>query len=221
VNKNQLKAVQIAQEILKAIKPRVGITEKQLAQEIKRLLKKHKAKSAFRLLVGSGKNSAVPHCYATSKKIKPGELVMVDFGANYKGYCSDVTRMFVMGKPDKRQKWLLTIVKQAQKKAIKMVRAGRPCSEIDKAARDYIKKQCFKYCGIIKQDCPGDCFIHSTGHGIGKKVHQLPRISLKSRARLKAGQIITIEPGVYVKGWGGVRIEDMVLVTKKGCKVLT
>ncbi len=206
MNKNQLKAIQIAKQIFKSIKPRVGITEKELAQEIRKLLKEHGARSAFRILVGSGKNAAIPHCYATNKKIKPGELVMVDFGANYKGFCSDITRTFVMGKPSKKQKKLLSLVKAAQKKAIKQVKAGVKCSIIDKVARDHLK---------------GHYFIHSTGHGIGKKVHQKPRISLKSKETLKAGQVITVEPGVYLKGWGGVRIEDMVLVTKKGCKVLT
>jgi len=206
VNKNQLKAIQIAKQILQSIKPRVGIAEKELAQEIRKLLKKHGARSAFRILVGSGENAAIPHCYATNKKIMPGELVMVDFGANYKGYCSDVTRTFVMGKPNKKQKKLLSLVKAAQKKAIKQVKAGVKCSIIDKVARDHLK---------------GHYFIHSTGHGVGKKVHQKPRISLASKERLKAGQVITIEPGIYIKGWGGVRIEDMVLVTKRGCKILT
>jgi Xaa-Pro aminopeptidase len=92
---------------------------------------------------------------------------------------------------------------------------------VDIAAREYIKRYCFETCHISEKVCTGDCFIHTTGHGIGCKVHQLPRISLKSRARLEKGMIITVEPGIYIKGWGGVRIEDMVLVTKTGHRVLT
>jgi Xaa-Pro aminopeptidase len=221
VNKFQLKAVQIAAKVLRVIKPRVGMTEKQLAQEIKTLLGKHGARSAFRILVGSGKNSAVPHCCPKHKKIKTGELVIVDFGANYKGYCSDLTRTFVMGNPDKRKKMLLKVIRTAQARAIKIVKEGRRCFEVDQQARDYIKRQCVKYCGIIRKNCPGDCFIHSTGHGIGRKVHQAPKISLRNKNRLKAGQVITVEPGIYIKGWGGIRIEDMVLVTKRGARVLT
>lgn len=221
MNKKQLKAIQIAKKVLKIIKPRIGITERKLARKIKALLEKHGAKSAFRILVGSGTNSAIPHCYASNKKIKPGELVIVDFGANYKGFCSDLTRTFVMGKPDKRQRMLLRVIRTAQAKALKIVKAGRRCSRVDQVARDHIKKQCAKYCGIIRKNCPGDCFLHSTGHGIGRKVHQAPRISLRNKSRLKAGQVITIEPGIYIKGWGGIRIEDMVLVTKRGAKRLT
>jgi Xaa-Pro dipeptidase len=146
---------------------------------------------------------------------------MVDFGACYQGYRSDVTRTFVMGKPDKRQAMLIKIVSQTQKKAIQAVKAGVLCGTIDKTARDFIKKHCFKHCQVSKKLCPGDCFIHSTGHGIGMKTHQFPRISLKSKTRLKNGMIITIEPGVYVKGWGGVRFEDMVRVTKSGAEILT
>ena len=105
--------------------------------------------------------------------------------------------------------------------AIKAVKAGVDCREIDLVAREYIRRFCFKHCGISEKKCGGDCFIHTTGHGVGRKVHQAPRISLKSREKLKAGMVITVEPGIYLKGWGGIRIEDMVLVTKTGCNVLT
>lgn len=135
---------------------------------------------------------------------------MIDFGAVYNGYRSDMTRTVIVGKFSKRQKRIYFVVKEAQKRAIFAVKAGVRCSEVDHAAREYIRQKGF-----------GKYFVHSTGHGIGKRVHQAPKISKRNRRRLKEGMVITVEPGIYIKGWGGVRIEDMVLVTKRGCKVLT
>lgn len=195
---------------MSALTVQAGQNEKEVAADIRSLFKKFGAKPAFRTIVASGKRSAKPHGFATDKKIKRGDLVVIDFGAVYNGYCSDMTRTFVVGKPTKKQKKVYRIVKEAQRRAIKAVRAGRACREIDKAARSYIEKQGF-----------GKYFIHNTGHGIGRKVHEAPKISKKNRCRLREGMVIAIEPGIYIKGWGGVRIEDMVLVTRTGCKVLT
>ncbi len=137
-------------------------------------------------------------------------MVVIDFGAVYNGQRSDMTRTVVVGKFSKRQKKIYFIVKEAQKRAIFAVRAGVRCSEVDRAAREYIQKKGF-----------GRYFVHSTGHGIGKRVHQAPKISKRNRRRLREGMVITIEPGIYIKNFGGVRIEDMVLVTAKGGKILT
>jgi len=210
MNKSQLKAAQIVDQVLARLEVKEGLSEKDVAQQIKSLLKDYGAKPAFRIIVASGKRSAQPHGFATNKKIKQGEFVVIDFGALYNGYRSDITRTVVIGKPSPRQKRIYQIVKKSQAKAIKAVKAGMACCEIDRAAREYIEQFGF-----------GRCFFHSTGHGIKRKVHEAPKISPRNRRRLKDGAVITIEPGIYIKGWGGVRIEDMLLVTKRGCQVLT
>ena len=210
MNKFQLKAIKIADSVLAALDIKEGQSEKEVARNIRRLLKQFGAKPAFRIIIASGKRSARPHGFATTKKIRRADLVVIDFGALYNGFCSDITRTVIIGKPSAKQKKIYRIVDQASKRAIKCVKDGVPCCEVDKAARDYIEKKGY-----------GKYFIHSTGHGIKKKVHEAPKISKKNRRRLKQGMVITIEPGIYIKGWGGVRIEDMLLVTKRGFKVLT
>lgn len=221
MNPAQKKAIEIALRVMRSLRIRPGRTEKEIADWIRHEIRSAGAKPAFAIVVASGRRSLDPHARPTGKKIKKGEPVIVDLGAKYKGYCSDITRTFFIGKPTQNFIYLYHVIKVAQQRAIRAVRDGVFCREVDLDAREYIKRLCFKVCHISEKKCPGDCFIHTTGHGIGRKVHQRPRISLKSRARLKAGMVITIEPGIYIKGWGGIRIEDMVLVTKKGCKVLT
>jgi len=210
VNRHQLRAVQIACKIFDLLYFAPGDTEKKVAGRIEAFLKGFDAKPAFRTIVASGPRSAKPHGFATNKKIKKGEIVMIDFGALYKGWRSDITRTFFMGKPTKKQKKIYRIVKAAQERALKKVKAGIECREVDRAARDYMKLH-----GVDRH------FIHTTGHGVGRKTHENPKISFRNRNKLKAGQVITIEPGIYFKGWGGIRIEDMVLVTKNGCNLLT
>ena len=210
MNRQQQQAILIARKIISLLSPHSGQTEEDIAHFIQKQLKKYGARPAFRVIVASGPRSALPHGRATARKLGRGELVVIDFGALYNGYRSDVTRTFVLGPASPRQKKIMQVVLAAQQRAIRAVRAGERCSTVDRAARGYIeRKGCGKY------------FIHSTGHGIGQRVHQSPKISRKNHRRLKAGQVITIEPGIYLKGWGGVRIEDMVEVTKKGCRILT
>ncbi|MBI5399416.1 M24 family metallopeptidase [Candidatus Saganbacteria bacterium] len=210
MNHSQQTAITVASQIMSRLKIHAGETEIAVAKRILRQLKAHDCHPAFRIIVASGRRAALPHGYATNKKIKKGELVMVDFGALYKGFCSDLTRTFVIGKPRPRQKRIFKIVKTAQRRAIKLVRAGVLCRKVDAAARDYIKDKLF-----------GHCFIHTTGHGVGRKIHQRPKISLHNWRPLESGMVITIEPGIYIKGWGGVRIEDMVLVKPRGYELLT
>ncbi|MDI6731470.1 MAG: M24 family metallopeptidase [Candidatus Margulisbacteria bacterium] len=209
MNRNQLKAVEIACQVMGNLKIKAGQTEKEIAAWIKHEISQRGAKLAFDTIVASGPRSIDPHARPSGKKIKNGEHIMVDLGAKYLGYCSDITRTFYVGRRSAKFQHLFSVVAAAQERAIAVVKDGAYCREIDIAAREYIKR------------CSGGCFIHSTGHGIGRKVHQEPRISLKSRKKLKAAMVITVEPGIYLKGWGGVRIEDMVLVTKKGGKILT
>lgn len=210
MNRHQLQAICIANKIFELLSFNVGETEKKVAARVEAFLKGFDAKPAFRTIVASGKRSAKPHGFATNKKIRKGEIVKIDFGALYKGWRSDITRTFFMGKPTARQKKIYQIVLEAQRRAILAVRVGVECRAVDKAAREYIKQMGY-----------GKYFIHSTGHGIGKKIHEQPKVSFRNHHKLKAGQVITIEPGIYIKGWGGMRIEDMLLVTEKGAKVLT
>jgi len=210
MNPAQHKAIRFACQIMASLKIHPGWKENEIAELIRLQLKQCGAKPAFRIIVASGQRSAKPHGFATGKRIKSGELVIVDFGALYQGFRSDLTRTFVVGKPTKKQAAIIKVVKESQRLAKKAIKADVECRVIDKVARDYIKSQGH-----------GKKFIHTTGHGIGRKVHQGPKLSLKNRRRLRAGQVITIEPGIYIKGWGGVRIEDMVMVTKSGYKELT
>ncbi|MFA6431026.1 MAG: M24 family metallopeptidase [Candidatus Margulisiibacteriota bacterium] len=214
-------AVRIVKEILHSIKLTPGQKENEVADWIKVELKKRGAKPAFSTIVASGKRSLDPHGHPTNKFIKSGDQVVVDFGAHYKGYKSDVTRTYLVGNATGKQKRFYNIVKNAQLKAIAAVKEGVRCCDIDLIARNYIKKLCYNDCHISNKKCPGDCFIHTTGHGVGRRIHQGPKISLRNKRKLKAGQVITIEPGIYIKGWGGIRIEDMVLVTKTGGRNLT
>jgi Xaa-Pro aminopeptidase len=221
MNPAQKKAIEIACRVMDQLRIRAGQTEKEIAGWIEREIASDGATPSFATIVGSGLNSIDPHAKPSHKRIKKGEQVVVDLGARYKGYCSDLTRTFFIGRPTAKYLHLYQIVKTAQLKAIAAVKDGVLCREIDITAREYLKRYCFKMCHISEKKCPGDCFIHTTGHGVGVKIHQYPRISMKSRKKLKAGMVITIEPGLYIKGWGGIRIEDMVLVTRTGCRLLT
>jgi len=193
-----------------AIRP--GFTERQVALRLEENLKKEGCYSIpFDIIVASGRNSALPHAKPTEKKIKPGDLVVVDWGGEAGGYFSDMTRTFLIkGKDISRKKEIYEIVLQANLQALHSVATGVSSRMVDKAARDSIKKAGY-----------ADFFGHGTGHGVGHDVHELPRISRLGREYVKTGMIFTIEPGVYIPGIGGVRIEDMVLVEKSGCRVLT
>jgi Xaa-Pro aminopeptidase len=221
MNPAQRQAIAIARQVMGKLRIKPGQTEKEIAAWIEREIAAAGAKPSFNIIVGSGLNSLDPHAKPSDKRVRRGEQVVVDLGAKYKGYCSDLTRTFFLGRPTAKYRHLYQIVKTAQQRAIEAVRDGVFCREVDITAREYLKRFCFKMCRISEKKCPGDCFLHTTGHGVGVKIHQAPRISMKSRKRLKAGMVITVEPGLYVQGWGGIRLEDMVLVTKKGCIILT
>ncbi|MCS7229884.1 MAG: Xaa-Pro peptidase family protein [Candidatus Kryptonium sp.] len=190
----------VFQEILKIIKP--GISEIDIASEITYLHRKYGAeKDAFDIIVASGWRSALPHGVATDKKLKKGELVVIDFGCVYNGYHSDITRTISIGKPSAEARKIYQIVLDAQTKAIENARSGLKASELDSIARNYIKQKGY-----------GKFFGHSLGHGIGTETHTLPRIAPKSDYILQNGNVITIEPGIYIPGFGGVRIEDDILI---------
>ena len=206
------KAIEISdkafEHILDFIEP--GMTEKEVALELETYQKKlGGSKNAFDFIVASGKRSSMPHGVASDKVIKENELITLDFGTFYKGYCSDITRTFVLGKATEKQKEIYNIVLEAQLAVIDKIKAGMSGVEADKIARD-----------IIKEAGYGDNFGHGLGHGIGVQVHEGPTASYKSEDTIIENSVVTDEPGIYIKGWGGVRIEDDLLITKDGCEVL-
>lgn len=196
-------------EVLPMIKP--GVRELDVAAEISYIHRKHGAEGdAFDTIVASGVRSALPHGRATSKKIMRGELVTLDFGCVYEGYHSDMTRTVAVGRVPAEAKKIYHIVLDAQKRAIESARAGQKTKDLDAVAR-----------GVIRKAGYDRYFRHSLGHGIGLQIHEAPRISVQSRTVLEKGNVITIEPGIYLPGTGGVRIEDDVLIHEKGCTILT
>lgn len=194
--------------ILDFIKP--GCTEREVALELEFFMKKKGAeRNAFDFIVASGKRSSLPHGVASDKVIRDGDFVTMDFGCFYNGYCSDMTRTIVVGKPTKKQRDIYNIVLKAQQEVRKGVKAGMICKDVDAIARD-----------IITDKGYGSRFGHGLGHGIGVEVHEEPRVSYTSDTVLEEGMVITDEPGIYIPGWGGVRIEDDLLITEDGCEVL-
>ena len=207
------KAVDIADEafnhVLGFIKP--GIKEFELAAEIEYYLRKSGAeKPSFDTIIGSGFRGALPHGTASKRQVREGDLIVIDFGAMLNGYCSDLTRTVAVGKVLQDQRTVYEIVLEAQQAAIASVRPGVKCSEVDAVARK-----------IIEEKGYGKDFGHGLGHGVGLEIHESPRLNTRNHEELTEGMVITIEPGIYLDGWGGVRIEDIVVVTPNGCEVLT
>jgi Xaa-Pro aminopeptidase len=185
-----------------------GITEKELALKIEFNMRKNGAQGvAFDLIVISSQNTSMPHGEPSNKPIQNGDLLLIDIGACLDGYNSDMTRTFAVGSVTDEQKQIYNIVLSAQLKGLQAIKAGVSCADIDKIVRDE-----------ITQNGYGECFGHGTGHGVGLNVHESPRLSPRSSTVLKPNMIITIEPGIYLSGKFGVRIEDIVCVTPDGCK---
>ncbi|MCX7695074.1 MAG: aminopeptidase P family protein [Caloramator sp.] len=197
------------EHILNYIKP--GISEIEVALELEFFMKKMGASAlSFPTIVASGNRSSLPHGTASEKIINEGEFITLDFGCIYKGYCSDMTRTIVLGKANEKQKEIYNTVLEANEAALKAVRPGISCFELDKIARDIIVERGY-----------GERFGHGLGHGVGREVHELPYVNFRSKFNLEAGMIITDEPGIYIPGFGGVRIEELVLVTEDGYRVLS
>lgn len=189
---------------------RTGMTELEAAARIDDLIRAQGCEPSFGTLVQSGPNSALPHLPPSERSIAGGDLVLLDFGCRFEGYCADTTRMAVAGEPDARQRELHAAVLEAHDAAIAAIRAGAVCDEVDAAARRLLRGA-----GL------GHAFIHRTGHGLGLEAHEEPNLTPGSDRSLAAGNVVTVEPGVYLPGWGGIRIEDDVAVTEAGCEVLT
>jgi len=190
---------------------RPGMKEQDLAADLEYRMRRLGAeKPSFETIVAGGVRSALPHAQPTAARFEKGELIVVDMGAVEEGYCSDMTRMLFLGTPGAKVKRTYKAVLEAQLAGIAAVRAGVRTAAVDAATRKVLKGY-----GL------DGAFIHSTGHGLGLEIHEPPRLGKGDKGRLKAGMAITIEPGVYIEGFGGIRIEDTVLVTEKGCEILT
>jgi Xaa-Pro aminopeptidase len=195
-------------EVLPLIKP--GVAELDISAEISYRQKRLGSEAdAFETIVASGERSALPHGRASAKKLSRGELVTLDFGCVVDGYHSDMTRTVALGIPKPEAKKIYATVLTAQRKAIEAARSGMKTKELDAVARSHIRQ-----CGYEAY------FRHSLGHGLGLQIHEAPRISVQSLATLEAGNVITIEPGIYLPRFGGVRIEDDVVITNGSCDVL-
>ena len=187
-----------------------GLTEREAAFFLESEFRRLGADGpAFETIVASGPNGALPHAEPGRKKIRPGETVIVDCGARFKGYCADITRTKIIGRPRKWQRDIYAIVKEAQDRALAVLAPGRPTAEVDRAARGFIAARGY-----------GQYFGHSLGHGVGLFIHEAPRLSPRSREELRPGHIVTVEPGIYLPGRGGVRLEQLALVTDRGAKIL-
>jgi len=187
-----------------------GKTENQLAWRIEQLMRESGAEQvSFSPIVASGPNAAMPHAAVTNRQIKESETIIVDLGARLEHYCSDMTRTLILGEMDAKTRQVYTTVREAQLRAMAAVRPGISSQEVDGVARDYISSAGF-----------GDHFGHGLGHGVGLAVHEKPGFGKSSSMILQENMVVTIEPGIYLPNWGGVRLENMVRVTADGCEVL-
>lgn len=187
-----------------------GISEKELAWAMEKGLRERGAEStAFPPIVASGPNVALPHAVPTDRAVGEGEPILFDWGARMNGYCSDMSRTVVLGRPDSTFKTVYQVVRDAQSMAIEAIKPGMSTQAVDKIARDYIAAKGF-----------GDHFGHGLGHGVGLATHEKPHLSPIRPMNLEVGMVTTVEPGIYIPGWGGVRLENMVVVEPQGAIVL-
>jgi Xaa-Pro aminopeptidase len=206
-------AAAIADAALEKVRHRLGegVTERAFAFELEAQMRRLGADGpSFETIVGSGPNGAKPHARPSARAIGEGDLVVLDFGALVDGYHSDISRTICVGRPSATQQRMLEVVTASQAAGVAVVAAGRPAAEVDRTCRD-----------VIADAGWGDAFVHGTGHGVGLDIHEAPRVAGTSDATLAAGQVVTVEPGVYLPEHGGVRVEDTLLVTADGARALT
>lgn len=204
-------AFQIAQIAYQSFKETIsaGLTELQAAAKLEFELRRAGGEGiSFETIIASGPRSSLPHGTATQKPLRKSEMVLIDFGVRYRGYTSDLTRIHLLAGAKKPE--FYDVVREAQQKALQIIKPGVACCDVDKAARRFITDQGY-----------GDSFGHSTGHGLGLEVHESPLISAKSRREIQEGMVFTIEPGIYLPGQCGVRIEDAIVVTRNGYRLLS
>lgn len=194
--------------ILGYIKP--GLTEKQIALALNfKMYELGADELAFSTIVAAGANGSLPHAIPGDRRVAPGDMITLDFGAKYQGYCADMTRTVAVGKPDERMRKIYEIVLRAQKASQDALAPGKDCAAVDAIARDLIAKEGY-----------GQYFGHGLGHSLGIDIHEDPRLSPVSKAKLETNLVITVEPGIYVPGLGGVRIENSCVITDASCRSL-
>lgn len=199
---------QVFQQVYGQIAP--GQSERYIARLIENtMLELGAERPSFDTIVAFGENAAKPHAVPGERQLKPGETVLIDMGLVLNGYCSDMSRTFVLGEPDALFIERLRLVRAAQQAAITAIRAGVTGGVVDEAARE-----------VLREGGYGEAFGHGLGHGVGLAVHEAPRLSPHGHAPLKAGMVVTVEPGLYLADWGGIRLENMVIVTENACEVL-
>jgi Xaa-Pro aminopeptidase len=199
---------QVFREIYTEIHPKS--TEIDLAIAIETCMRRRGAESpSFNSIVATGSRSALPHAVPGPVQILQNQPLMIDMGLILDGYCSDMTRTFAFGNADARYLEIHRLVRKAQLAGIQSIRAGVTGQTVDQAARDIIAKAGY-----------GQNFGHALGHGVGIAIHEAPRLSSRNRKRLKSGMVVTVEPGIYIPGWGGIRLENMVVVREDGCEIL-
>jgi len=197
----------LTEEILLALygKMKAGMTEIDVAAELLYLYSKSGVKPSFDPIIASGVNGSMPHAIPTSKKLMQGDMVTIDCGCVYRGYCTDITRTIAVSGVEERQEKIYNMVKYTQRECLKYIREGAKACEIDALARSMIDNGGYR-----------GCFGHGLGHGVGIEIHENPRLNMTSETVLKSGMVVTVEPGIYVKGIAGVRIEDMLVVRGDG-----
>ncbi|MCK5517036.1 MAG: aminopeptidase P family protein [Desulfobulbaceae bacterium] len=208
LKKSVLLNERVFQLVYSTIEP--GMTEIEIALAMELTMRELGAeRPSFDTIVAFGTNAAKPHAVPTDRVLKSGEIVLIDMGLVLDGYCSDMTRTFIAGKAGDTFLERLRVVRKAQQAGINAIRAGAVCRDVDQAARK-----------VITDAGYGDFFGHGLGHGVGLAVHEEPRLGTRSRKKLKAGMIVTVEPGIYLPEWGGIRLENMAVVREDGCEVL-
>ncbi|MFZ7933234.1 M24 family metallopeptidase [Bacillus thuringiensis] len=195
--------------IVTFLKP--GISETDVRDELEFFMRKKGAtSSSFQIIVASGVRSSLPHGVASNKIIERGDIVTLDFGALYDGYCSDITRTVAIGEPSEEFQKIYNVIREALKRGTEAIKPGETAKSIDDITRNYITEHGY-----------GQYFGHSTGHGLGLEIHEPLRLSQESKATLQEGMVVTVEPGIYIPNWGGCRIEDDIVITKDGYDVIT
>ena len=204
-------AVEITDKVYEEILPmlRPGYTEKQVANTMVSKYREYGEGEAYSPIVATGPNGALPHAVPTDREFSKGDFIVIDAAAKYAGYHADMTRTPVVGEATEKHREIYAIVKEAQQRGCNIARAGVSCKEVDAATRDYIHEMGY-----------GEYYTHGTGHGLGLEIHTSPRFSPMSEDILAENNVMTIEPGIYLAGWGGVRIEDDVIINHDGCEIL-
>ena len=204
-------AVEVTDKVYEEILPmlRPGFTEKQVANTMVSKYREYAEGEAYSPIVATGPNGALPHAIPTDREFQNGDFIVIDAAAKYGGYHADMTRTPVVGKATEKHEEVYSIVKEAQQRGCDIAKAGVPCKEVDAATREYIGEMGY-----------GKYYTHGTGHGLGLEIHTSPRFSPQSEQVLEVNNVMTIEPGIYLAGWGGVRIEDDIIIGKDDCEIL-